>query len=295
MPVAGGGFDQCYNAQAAVAAGSLLVVATDVVQAPNDKNQVEPMLEKIEALPEGLGKVEHLLADTGYFSAGNVAACEKAGVEPVIAMGRQPHHPPLSERFEKAPEAPKDPTPVEAMAHQVEDARRPCALRPAQTDAGAGVRHHQIRARIPSIFAARARKRARRVEPRDHGLEFEADVHPRPGLSNGLSRLAPKIDTRSRSNCINANPPRLRSRSIQAANSKIDIATQSQTTQSDRLLGSGDDRPRRAAADRRGAARPPGGARNAYARGARRAARRRQDHAHPAGADGRALGEGRAG
>ena len=34
MPVAGGGFDQCYNAQAAVAAGSLLVVAADVVQAP---------------------------------------------------------------------------------------------------------------------------------------------------------------------------------------------------------------------------------------------------------------------
>jgi heptaprenylglyceryl phosphate synthase len=33
MPVAGGGFDQCYNAQAAVAAGSLLVVAGDVVQA----------------------------------------------------------------------------------------------------------------------------------------------------------------------------------------------------------------------------------------------------------------------
>ena len=32
MPVAGGGFEQCYNAQAAVAAGSLLVVAVDVVQ-----------------------------------------------------------------------------------------------------------------------------------------------------------------------------------------------------------------------------------------------------------------------
>ncbi len=49
MPVAGGGFDQCYNAQAAVAAGSLLVVATDVVQAANDKQQVEPMLGKIGA------------------------------------------------------------------------------------------------------------------------------------------------------------------------------------------------------------------------------------------------------
>ena len=33
MPLAGGGFDQCSNAQAAVAAGSLLVVAVDVVQA----------------------------------------------------------------------------------------------------------------------------------------------------------------------------------------------------------------------------------------------------------------------
>jgi len=119
MPVAGGGFDQCYNAQAAVAAGSLLVVAIDVVQAANDKNQVEPMLAKVEALPKNLGEVEHLLADTGYFSAGNVAVCEKAGVEPVIAMGRQPHHPPLRERFGPAPEAPKDPTPVEAMAHRL--------------------------------------------------------------------------------------------------------------------------------------------------------------------------------
>jgi transposase len=119
MPVAGGGFDQCYNAQAAVATGSLLVVATDVVQAPNDKQQVEPMLEKIEALPEALGEVENLLADTGYFSASNVDACDKAGVEPVIAMGRQPHHPPLSERFEKAPDAPKNPTPLQAMAHKL--------------------------------------------------------------------------------------------------------------------------------------------------------------------------------
>jgi hypothetical protein len=42
MPVAGGGFEQCYNAQAAVAAGSMLVVAVDVSQAPNDKQQRWP-------------------------------------------------------------------------------------------------------------------------------------------------------------------------------------------------------------------------------------------------------------
>src|SRR5713226_1894464 len=119
MPVAGGGFEQCYNAQAAVAAGSMLVVAVDVVQASNDKQQLEPMLDKIGALPEELGEAETLLADTGYFSAGNVAACEAAAIEPLIAMGRQPHHPPLAERFADPPPAPKNPTPVEAMAHRL--------------------------------------------------------------------------------------------------------------------------------------------------------------------------------
>jgi transposase/IS5 family transposase len=119
MPVAGGGFEQCYNAQAAVAAGSMLVVAVHVTQAPNDKQEIEPTLEKLDALPEALGEAENLLADTGYFSAANVEACEQAGVAPLIGMGRQPHHPPLAERFETAPRAPKNPTPVEAMAHRL--------------------------------------------------------------------------------------------------------------------------------------------------------------------------------
>lgn len=131
MPVAGGGFDQCYNAQAAVAAGSLLVVATDVVQAPNDKQQIEPTLKTLDALPDELGDVENLLADTGYFSEANVEACVKAGVEPAIAMGRQPHHPPLAERFETPPEALENPTPVEAMAHRLKtpEGRKLYALR----------------------------------------------------------------------------------------------------------------------------------------------------------------------
>ncbi len=131
MPVAGGGFEQCYNAQAAVAQGSLLVIAGDVVQASNDKQQIEPMLGKIAALPEELGQTATLLADSGYFSAGNVAACEAAGIEPMIAMGRQPHHPPLAERFADAPPAPETPTPVEAMAHRLKtpEGRKLYALR----------------------------------------------------------------------------------------------------------------------------------------------------------------------
>jgi transposase len=119
MPVAGGGFEQCYNAQAAVAAGSLLVVAADVVQATNDKRQLVPMLGKLAALPADLGQPETLLADTGYFSAANVQACGAAGIEPLVALGREAHHSSLSERFAEAPPAPDDPTPVEAMAHRL--------------------------------------------------------------------------------------------------------------------------------------------------------------------------------
>ncbi|MGA7802193.1 MAG: IS1182 family transposase [Gammaproteobacteria bacterium] len=119
MPVAGGGFEQCYNAQAAVAADSLLVVSTNVVQAANDKQQLAPMVERLKALPEEIGKPETLLADNGYFSAANVTACEAAAIVPLIATGREPHHPSPAERFAAVPEAPKDPTPVQAMAHRL--------------------------------------------------------------------------------------------------------------------------------------------------------------------------------
>ena len=119
MQTPGGGFDQCYNAQALVAAGSLLVVAADVVQAPTDRQQLQPMLNKLTSLPEALGKADTLLADTGYFSQANVEACAAAGIEPLIAVARQSHNPSLAERFAAAPPPPLDPRPVEAMAHRL--------------------------------------------------------------------------------------------------------------------------------------------------------------------------------
>jgi transposase len=119
MPVAGGGFEQCYNAQAVVTADSLLVVATDVVQAASDKQQLEPMLGKLAALPADLGAPQTMLGDNGYFSAANVAACAAAGIEPLLALGRLPHHPSPDERFAAAPPAPDNPTPLEAMVHRL--------------------------------------------------------------------------------------------------------------------------------------------------------------------------------
>ena len=119
MPVAGGGFEQCYNAQAIVDTETMLVVVPQVVQAANDKQQVAPMLEKLQALPEGLNQPEQCLADAGYFSEANVDTCQAAGIEPLIALQRDEHHPHWSERFGE-PTAPQGgATPVERMANRL--------------------------------------------------------------------------------------------------------------------------------------------------------------------------------
>ena len=59
------------------------------------------------------------MGNNGYFSEANANACQAAGIEPLIAMGRDAHHPSLAERFAEAPATPENPTPVEAMAHRL--------------------------------------------------------------------------------------------------------------------------------------------------------------------------------
>jgi transposase len=120
MKVAGGGFDQCYNAQAVVATGSLLVVANAVTQAGNDKQQLVPMLEKLKALPKELGRSRRMLADHGYFSQANVEQCAAAKIEPLIAMGRTRHHGSWKQRFAAAPKSPPAAaTPLQKMAYRL--------------------------------------------------------------------------------------------------------------------------------------------------------------------------------
>ncbi len=114
MPGPGGGFEQSYNAQAAVDTDTMLVVATGLTQAANDKQQLEPMLDTLGELPEDLGAVTQMLADAGYFSEANVTACLDAVIEPLLAVGRESHHVSWQERFgEPLPSA----EPLEAVAH----------------------------------------------------------------------------------------------------------------------------------------------------------------------------------
>ena len=131
MPVPGGGFEQAYNAQAAVDAGTMLVVATGVTQAPNDKEQVTPMLETLKVQAKVLGSVERLIADTGFSSEKNIKACEVAQIEPLIAVARDEHHPGWRERHSEPGALPDNATPMQAMAHRLKTkAGRACyALR----------------------------------------------------------------------------------------------------------------------------------------------------------------------
>lgn len=90
----------------AVDTETMLVIATTVTQQPNDKQQVEPMLEALQTLPDALKKVDELLADNGYLNAANVKDCAEQNIEPLIASGREAHHLPLEERLrpDAAPE-----------------------------------------------------------------------------------------------------------------------------------------------------------------------------------------------
>ena len=131
MKVAGGGFEQCDNAQAVVDTEMMLVLAPQVTHAANDKEQIAPMLDKVRALPEGLKAPQTLLADSGYFSEKNVEYCEAAQITPLMPPGREGHHPDWRERFSEPEALPAEATPVEKMTHRLKtQAGRACyALR----------------------------------------------------------------------------------------------------------------------------------------------------------------------
>ena len=145
MRVAGNAFEQCYNAQAAVAVGSLLVVAHNVTKAGNDKQQLVPMIAKLKALPKELGRVRRALADNGFQSGQRRAVrsgqnrtadrhgprATSCGLEAALCGGTESTAP-IRHAAGEDGVPPQDPA-------------RPKALCAAQADPGAGVRHHQVR------------------------------------------------------------------------------------------------------------------------------------------------------
>ncbi len=118
MKTSGGGFEQCYNAQASVEHDSRLIVHQHVTQNGNDKQEATPALQWFTTHP--LLKPSSILMDAGYFSEGNVKLCEENNITPYISFGKEKHNQPLEERFKEADPLPDKPTPVEKMKHRLQ-------------------------------------------------------------------------------------------------------------------------------------------------------------------------------
>jgi|SoiMethySBSTD1v2_1073268.scaffolds.fasta_scaffold226204_2 transposase len=100
----GGGFQVGYNPQAMLAGvsapqpdapGHLLITAADVTADRDDHGQLVPLLEQAEAVTEA--PIPEALADGGYHSAANLAACEERGQvivmpDPQAPRPDQPYH-----------------------------------------------------------------------------------------------------------------------------------------------------------------------------------------------------------
>ncbi|MGZ9056259.1 transposase [Methylomagnum sp.] len=144
MPVPGGGFEQAHNVQAAVDAGTMLVLAVGVTRRTNDKRQAEPMLDAVAALPEALGRVDSAGMDNGYFSAANVKAGLARRIEPLIALGREARHLPLDERFGPGAPEPETDDPVARMAWRLKTkaGRALYATRKATVEPVSGIIKH---------------------------------------------------------------------------------------------------------------------------------------------------------
>jgi transposase len=82
------GFDQCYNAQAAVNDDMLIVGAYSNAHV-NDKQEFIPAVGSVD--PE-LGAIKTATADGGYFSENNVLKVQEQRIEPLIATSREKHN-----------------------------------------------------------------------------------------------------------------------------------------------------------------------------------------------------------
>ncbi len=100
-------FEQAYNAQAAVETETLLIVGQLVTDAPNDKEQLNPVLNSI---PEAVLTVENVLTDAGYYSEAAVKEAEADNGPTVYsAVEKTGHHRTVRDLEKKEPPTPPAP------------------------------------------------------------------------------------------------------------------------------------------------------------------------------------------
>lgn len=119
-----GGFEQSYNAQAAVEVASMLIVGQHVTDQANDKQQLLPTLAVISPV---VGQVADVLVDSGYYSENGILTAETGDNKPTIyaAMKRQKHGRSIAqlEAREDPPAPPEEATVAERMSHRLDTAQ----------------------------------------------------------------------------------------------------------------------------------------------------------------------------
>jgi transposase len=83
-------FEQSYNCQAAVDSESQVIVGSRVSQEANDKQQLQPMVEKLKSDLDGQ-KPSQITSDSGYFSEDNVSYLAQEEIDGYVATGRVKH------------------------------------------------------------------------------------------------------------------------------------------------------------------------------------------------------------
>jgi transposase len=99
------GYEQAYNAQAAVDAGDQVITAAEVCAQQNDNAQLVPMLDQIEANTGS--KPVQFSADAGYCSEDNIEATERREIDAYVATGRQKHGTPSATGGEEKKKGPR--------------------------------------------------------------------------------------------------------------------------------------------------------------------------------------------
>ena len=116
-------FEQAFNGQVAVDSANQIIVAAGVTQECNDKQQVEPMVERMRANLGGACP-KLMTLDNGYYSDDNVEFLRGAGIDAYIATGRVKH----GEASPPAPRGriPKGLTEKERMARKLRTIKGRC-------------------------------------------------------------------------------------------------------------------------------------------------------------------------
>ena len=170
---AGSGFEQCYNAQAAVEVTTMLIVGEQVTDQANDKQQLVPTLAVVSPV---INQVAAVLVDSGYFSENAVQTVESAERPPIVyaAMNRQSHGRSVAqlEARDDPPPPPPGASVAERMAQRLDTAQGKEIY--GRTIFGGGERHAHCHPRRPACASsARTSPALTAARDRPHGnLDF---------------------------------------------------------------------------------------------------------------------------